>query len=84
MDNDIRLSVSGVLGEKGKRYIAVRFEDGKRFAEAELPSCKIKKNGGFSPEELESLEYYLKSNQNEIISKAKKINPLKAFMGYKD
>ncbi|MCR4739735.1 MAG: hypothetical protein K5886_05685 [Lachnospiraceae bacterium] len=81
MQDDISLSFSGFLGEKGSRYIAVSFTDGKRTAEGSIPECKITKNTGFSDEEIRSLEEYLKNNKESIMEKARGINPMKAFMG---
>ncbi len=80
MQNELNLSFSGFLGEKGKRYIAVSFSDGKRSAEGTIPECRITKNNGFSAEETESLENWLKQNQEFIIEKARELNPMKAFM----
>ncbi len=80
MNGEVEMSFSGLLGEGKNRYIAVSFTYGDKYAEGEIPLCKIKKNKGFSPEEVESLEAYLSSNKDDIYKQAKKINPLRAFM----
>ncbi|MCR5108161.1 MAG: hypothetical protein K6B28_08345 [Lachnospiraceae bacterium] len=80
MTEDVTIRFSGILGEKGNRYIAVSFSDGKRTCEGSIPKCRITKNNGFDEDELASLEKYLRENQSTIIAKAKGINPIKAFM----
>ncbi len=79
MQEDVSMSFSGILGPD--KRVAVSFSSGERYAEGELPSCLIKKNKGFSEEEAAGLSEYLKNNKDYIYSKAKKINPLRAFMG---
>ena len=74
------MSFSGLLGEGKNRYIAVSFSCGDKYAEGEIPSCRLKKNRGFTRQEAESLEAYMVANRDDIIRQARKINPLRAFM----
>ncbi|MBQ7261983.1 MAG: hypothetical protein IJR19_11560 [Lachnospiraceae bacterium] len=80
MGDSVEMSFSGLLGEGKNRYIAVSFSCGDKYAEGEIPSCRLKKNKGFSKQEAESLEAYMSDNRDDIIRQAKKINPLRAFM----
>ena len=80
MNDEVEMSFSGILGDKNK-HVAVSFSYGDKYAEGEIPACKIKKNKGFSREEVESLEDYLLKNQDDIFNRAKKINPMRAFLG---
>ena len=44
----MKMLVSGIFGKDGHKVAYVMFEEGKRFAEAEIPKCKIIENHGFS------------------------------------
>ncbi len=79
MQDEVRMSFSGIVGPD--KHVAVSFTQGEKYAEGELPSGKIKTNKGFSEEEKESLEGYMIKNKDYIYSEAKKINPMRAFLG---
>ncbi len=72
-NEDITFTYSSVLAKEGKPYISVMFERGADRADASIPSCKVTNSRGFSEEEVEQLEQYLKENKNNIIEKAKGI-----------
>ncbi len=82
-DNEIKMTYSAILRDKdNNKMIRVQFERGKgsaiEVAEGVLPECKIVRQNGYSKEEIDSLEEYLRSNKDDITSKAKLIsNPLK-------
>ena len=79
--NEIKMSVSQLVkGKDGKKTIFVEFSDGQRRAEGRIPGFTIISNKGFSPEETEALEEYLRKNEKEIIRMSKDINVLKNFM----
>ncbi|MCR5102104.1 MAG: hypothetical protein K6B41_12175 [Butyrivibrio sp.] len=84
-NSELTLTYSSVLRDKNNlRIVRVRFErmvSGKlQFAEGVVPDGIIDKSNGFSPEEVVSLEEYLKGSADEIMKKAKVIsNPLKWF-----
>ena len=73
-NEEVKMTYSKVLTKDGKPYISVSFERGKDVAEGSIPACKIHKNQGFVPEEVEHLEEYLKENKYEIIEMAKEIS----------
>ncbi len=71
-----------VTGKDNKKVVRVSFERDngteKEIAEGIIPEGKIVKQNGYTQEEIESLEEYLKANSDDIIAKAKVIsNPLK-------
>ncbi len=77
------MSFSGLVGGDNDRHVAVSFSQGKKMAEGSIPQCKITKNQGFTEQEVYSLEDYLFRNKDDIYRRAKKINPMTAFLGKK-
>ncbi|MBQ7583311.1 MAG: hypothetical protein IJT24_01760 [Lachnospiraceae bacterium] len=75
---DIR--VSGVFERDGKKLACVSFSDGKRSAEGIIPDCVITSNKGFTPDEAEQLEGYMKRELPSLKKTAAGINVVKAFM----
>ncbi len=79
---DINMVQTGFLTSKsGKRFIRIEFsrkgKNGLDTAEGILPGGKILKHSGFSESEVASLEFYLRHNKEEIVSRAKELsNPL--------
>ncbi len=82
-DNEMKMTYSAVVtGKDNKKVVRVSFERDngieKEIAEGIIPEGKIVKQNGYTQEEIESLEEYLKANSDDIIAKAKVIsNPLK-------
>ncbi len=82
-DNEIKMTYSAILRDKdNKKLIRVQFERMKNsvseVAEGILPDGKIVRQNGYSQDEINQLEEYLKVNSDDIFSKAKSIsNPLK-------
>ena len=60
----LNMQVSLACKKDGRKVVYVTFSDATRFAEGEIPSCKITTNRGFTPEEVENLERYLKDNMD--------------------
>ena len=83
MKNDsMNMSVSPITHDKtGKPQVFVQFSDGKRFAEGRLPGATIVSSEGFSDEELSALKLYMKKEKATILTMAKKINVMDAFLG---
>jgi len=54
---------------------------GNDYAEGTLPSGIIEKSSGFTPEEIEHLSQYLQQNTDDIMARAKQVNPLRSLMG---
>lgn len=72
------MTFSGVLTKDKKQFIRVRFEregaKGLEVAEGILPECTIEQQNGYTPEEVDQLQDYLKQNRQEIIEQAKGLN----------
>lgn len=83
MNESMNMSVSGIFEKDGKKCISVLFTDAGRTAEGRIPDCKIHNNQGFAEEEIAALEFYMKSEKENIVAMAKKVNVMKAFMGDK-
>lgn len=73
--------ISGIIRRQDDKRVCVLFSDDKRMAEGVVPACKIISNTGFSKEEVEGLEKYLRENETDIWDEALKVNPLKGFLG---
>ncbi len=81
---EIKMTYSGLLAQKdGSKIVRVVFERGKDFAEGIVPSGKMEKSSGFTPEEIKQLSDYLLQNGDDILAKAKEVNPLRNWMGKK-
>lgn len=80
-DDEVRMTYSGILNHKGKKTVQVIFERGDfSSAEGSVPEGKITKSTGFSPEEIEELQQFLLDNTNDILERARLINPMRGFM----
>ena len=81
-DNSIEMSVSPITHDKnGKPQVFISFTDGERTAEGRIPGARIHANKGFSDEEVHALELYMKKEKATILSMAKKIDIMAAFLG---
>ena len=83
MNSEITMSVSSLTRTKDDKAIYVLFTDKERSAEISLPELKILSNNGFSVDELKKLTEYVDGQRDHIYSIAKKVDPMKAFMGKK-
>lgn len=72
---------SGIISRKGQKIVHIYFERGKDYAEGVLPSGSIEKSSGFTPEELSQLSQYMLQNAEDIMERAKQVNPLRNLMG---
>ena len=83
IDSDITMTYSAILRDKNNnKIVRVQFErsgeSGTELAEGVIPDCVIVRQNGYTAEETEWLEEYLKDNMDDIMEKAKVIsNPLK-------
>lgn len=73
----MQVLVSGVLRKEGRNFVRVSFLRGKDWAEGIVPDGVIEKSEGFTEEEVRKLEEYLAGDKNEIIARAKGINPIR-------
>lgn len=83
MNSEITMSVSSLTRTKDDKAIYVLFTDKERSAEISLPELKVLSNNGFSADELKKLTEYVDGQRDYIYSIAKKVDPMKAFMGKK-
>lgn len=81
MNNEIRMSVSSMTRNDDKKGVYVLFTDGDKSAEFVLPGAKILSKKGFTDDELKDLTAYVNNQADEIYEIAKKVDPMKAFMG---
>ena len=76
------MKVSSITHDKnGKPQVFVTFTDGRRTAEGRIPGCRILTQEGFSEEEVEALNQYMKKEKGTILTIAKRIDPMKDFLG---
>ena len=80
MDTAVNMSISSVCEKDGKRYAFVSFTQGERFAEGKIPDCKIIAVQGFSSEEVEQLENYMRRELPKLKQMAAGIRVRDAFM----
>lgn len=80
MNHEVQMSVSPVCMKDGERYAYVSFVDGERVAEGKIPECKLVSNKGFSIEEAEQLEAYMRSELASLKRMAAGIRVFDAFM----
>lgn len=80
MDNELKMSVSPVCMKDGIKYAFVTFTDGTRNAEGKIPECTIISNDGFSAEEIEQLEDYMRRERTQLKKMAAGINVMSSFM----
>lgn len=80
MEHNIQMSVSPICAKNGVKYAYVSFADGDRQAEGKIPECKIFSNQGFTAEEVQELEHYMKVDICELKRIAAGIHLLDAFM----
>ncbi|MCR5357012.1 MAG: hypothetical protein K6E63_06380 [Lachnospiraceae bacterium] len=77
----MNMLVSGLVGTGEHKRICVYFSDKDKHAEGSIPDCKITSSKGFTDDELREIEDYLKENKDHIIEEARKVNPMKSFLG---
>ncbi len=78
---ELRMTYSGLITQKnGEKIARVIFERGKDYAEGTVPSGLIEKSAGFTQDELRQLSDYLIQNKDDILAKAKEVNPLRNWM----
>lgn len=80
-EEELTFTYSGVVQKDHRNAVCVRFERKRggqtEYAEGLLPAAKITEHTGFSAEEIEGLENYLREHSDEIREKAKELNNFK-------
>ena len=77
---DAKMNISGILHRGESRSVCVMFEDRGRSVEIRMPEGEILANNGYNDSEIDDILSYLNTNIDDIMSTAKSINPMKAFM----
>ncbi|MCH5250153.1 MAG: hypothetical protein J1E98_09475 [Lachnospiraceae bacterium] len=80
MDNELNMSVSPICVKDGKKYAFVSFTDGTRTAEGKIPDCIITNNAGFSKDEVQQLEDYMRQELPQLKKMAAGIDVMKTFL----
>lgn len=80
MDDELKMSVSPICAKDGKKYAFVSFTDGVRTAEGKIPDCAITNNVGFSEDEVQQLEEYMKQELPQLKKMAAGIDVMKTFL----
>lgn len=75
--SELKCTHSTVLSKDGKPFVSLLFECGQNTAEGTVPDCTIIRSAGFTEEDVEVLENYMKENRREIIEAAKRISSMK-------
>lgn len=75
-DEEMKMTFTSVVTKDNKPMISLRFERGNDVCEGSVPDCIITKNKGFTDEEKDALEQYLRLNKMEIIEQSKGISGL--------
>lgn len=66
MSDALNMSVSPICQKNGKKFAYVQFLDETRMAEGKIPDCTIVSNQGFTEEEVQQLERYMKEHLEEL------------------
>ena len=79
---EVSFTYTGILRKGKEKIVRFRFaRNGERdYAEGVIPGGCIETSKGFTQEELASLRFYLKTNEAEIMQKAKEISGLRGFL----
>lgn len=75
--------ISGILTKEGRKFARISFMRGEEYAEFIVPDGVLDKRKGFSEEEITELYRYVRENRNDILEKAKEVNPLRSWLGIK-
>ncbi len=77
---EVTMLVSGFVMKDNRKIVRVSFLRGKCMAEGILPDGFIEKSIGFSQEETQKLELYMRANRQEIFEQAKEVNPIRSWL----
>lgn len=81
MNRDIKMSVSSLSRKGEEKAIYVLFTDALASAEFLLSDCKLVHSKNFSEDDLKQLKEYVSAERDFIYQIAKKVNPIKGFLG---
>ena len=77
---ELKMTYSCVLTKEKQKIVYVSFEREGAYAEGIVPSGVMEKSSGFTPEELKQLSEYLICNTDDILTKAREVNPLRSWI----
>ncbi len=84
--DEVKMLISCVVEKEGRKIVRISFLRGMEgsssmdYAEGILPDGIIVKSEGFSQTEVQKLEAYIRANRQDILKKAKEINPLRNWI----
>lgn len=78
--DEVKMLVSAVVAKGDKKLVRVSFVRGNCCADGLLPDGVIEQSRGFTREEVEQLERYLRANRQDILKQAKSVNPLRSWL----
>ena len=78
--NEVQMLVSSVVVKDGRKIVRVSFLREKDYAEGILPDGMIEKAEGFTSQEVQKLENYMRANRKEILKQAKEVDPLRNWL----
>ena len=81
MNHEIKMSVSSLSRKGEDKAIYVFFTDGEASAEFLLPECELVHSENFSNDDIKQLKEYVSAERDSIYQIAKKVNPIKGFLG---
>ncbi len=79
-NDELRMQVSPICDKNGEKIAYVTFSDAVRQAEGEIPKCTIISSVGYTDDEVNALELYMKQNLDMLKDLAKDLNPIKAML----
>lgn len=80
MSDELKMTVSPICSENGKKYAYVLFSDAGKEAEGRIPDCTVISNKGFSSDEVHQLEEYMKKELAQLKKMSAQLNVVSAFM----
>lgn len=78
---DMETFISGILTKEGRKFARISFMRGDEYAEFIVPDGILDQRKGFTEEEVTKLFRYVRENRDEILKRAKEVNPLKNWLG---
>ena len=84
LEAEMTMAVSPVCQKDGKQYAFVTFtapdKAQVKSAEGKIPDCTVIANNGFTEDEVQQLERYMKRELTRLKKMASSVNVLEAFM----
>lgn len=78
--DEVKMLISCMVEKEGRKIVRLSFLRGRDYAEGVLPDGMIVKSEGFTDEEVRRLEAYIRANRQDILRRAKEINPLRNWL----